>query len=295
MFSLPNLLSLFCQVDDFCQSFEPAQKARQLSTGKPQRSRARSLSTSEVLTIMIAFHQVGFRNFKTFYIGYVCQHLKAEFPGLVSYSRFVEFIPSALVALFAYLRSLFGKCSGVSFIDSTPLAVCDNHRIKQHKVFKGFAKRGKTSMGWFFGFKLHVVVNDRGQLLSFTLTPGNVDDRKPVEKLAQTLRGKLFGDKGYLSKALTQSLRADGVELITKPRKNMKAKALPLLDQLLLRKRAVIESVIDQLKNISQVEHTRHRAATGFLWNVAASLVAYCHQPKKPSLNLNADILALVA
>ena len=148
MFSLPNLLSLFCHVDDFCHYFEPAHKAKQLPADKPQRNRPRSLCSSEILTIMIAFHQSGFRNFKTFYLGYVCSHLQAEFPGLVSYHRFIEFIPSSLVALFAYLHSLFGNCSGISFIDSTPLAVCDNHRIKQHKVFKGLAKRGKTSTGF---------------------------------------------------------------------------------------------------------------------------------------------------
>ena len=288
MLSLPNLLLLFCQVDDFCQQFEATQKVRQIpaDTKKAQRNRARSLSTSETMTILIAFHQSGFRTFKTFYTGYVCQHLKAEFPGLVSYNRFVEFIPAALVPLFAYLRSLFGRCSGISFLDATPLAVCNNHRIRQHKVFAGIAQRGKTSTGWFFGFKLHLVVSDTGNLLNMTLSPGNTDDRKPVPNLLRDLFGKVFADKGYLSRALAALLLTEGVELITKNRKNMKAKGLPLLDSLLLRKRAIIESVIDQLKNISQVEHTRHRAYTGFLWNLAASLIAYCHQPKKPSLNL---------
>ncbi len=302
MFSLPNLLSLFCHVDDFCQPFERAQKARQLRVAKPVRNRARSLCTSEVLTIMIAFHQSGFRNFKTFYMGYICPHLKAEFPGLVSYHRFIEFIPASLVSLFAYLHSLFGTCNGVSFIDSTPLSVCDNHRIKRHKVFKGLAKRGKTSMGWFFGFKLHLVVSvvsDTGELLSFTLTPGNVHGRQPVPALLQNQFGKVFGDIGYISKALTQSLLTHGVELITKLRKNMKPRELPPQGTVLLRKRAVIESVIesviDQLKNISQIEHTRHRASTGLLWNLAASLIAYCHQPKKPSLNLNLDPTVIVA
>lgn len=297
MLSLPNLLWLFCHVDDFCQQFERAQKAWQLpaDTNKQQRNRARSLSNSETMTILIAFHQSGFRNFKTFYTSYVCQHLKAEFPGLVSYNRFVEFMPAALVPLFAYLRSLFGRCSGISFVDATPLAVCDNHRISQHKVFADVAKRGKTSTGWFFGFKLHLVVSDTGELLNMTLSPGNTDDRKPVPNLLHDLFGKVFGDKGYLSQALADLLLADGVELITKNRKNMKPKMLPLLDSLLLRKRAIIESVIDQLKNISQVEHTRHRACTGFLWNLAASLIAYCHQPKKPSLNLKYGPAIVVA
>lgn len=309
MLSLPNLLPLFCHVDDFCQHFEPAHKAKQLPSDKPKRNRARSLSTSEILTILIAFHQSGFRNFKTFYTGYVCQHLKAEFPDLVSYHRFVEFIPASLVALFAYLHSLFGKCSGISFIDSTPLGVCDNHRINQHKTFKGIAKRGKTSTGWFFGFKLHLVVSDTGALLNMTLTPisrrresGNVNDKTPAFSSLCDLFGKVFGDKGYISQPLKETLLDEGVELITKVRKNMKPQTLPFhasvkspLDSLLLRKRAIIESVIDQLKNISQVEHSRHRASTGFLWNVVASLIAYCHQPKKPSLNLNLGPAIVVA
>ena len=157
---------------------------------------------------MIAFHQSGFRNFKTFYVGYVCQHLQAEFPRLVSYNRFIEFSAAALVPLFAYLRSLFGRCSGISFLDSTPLAVCDNHRIGQHKVFADCAKRGKTSTGWFFGFKLHLVVSDTGDLLNRTLSPGNVDDRKPVPNLLQKLFGKVFADKGYISQKLSNLLFA---------------------------------------------------------------------------------------
>ena len=299
MFSLPDLTCLFCHVDDFCQTFEQtferAQKAQQLPDGKPHRNRARSLCTSEIITVLIAFHQSGFRTFKAFYLGYVCQHLRAAFPGLVSYHRFIEFIPAALVALFSYLHSLFGRCSGISFLDSTPLVVCDNHRISQHKVFKNIAQRGKTSTGWFFGFKLHLVVSDTGELLNMTLSPGNVDDRKPTPNLLRDLFGKVFADKGYVSQALADVLAANFVELITKVRKNMTPKPLPPLDKMLLRKRAIIETVIDQLKNISQVEHTRHRAATGFLWNLAAALIAYCHQPKKPSLNLNLGPAIVVA
>jgi hypothetical protein len=226
------------------------------------------------MTILIAFHQSGYRDFKTFYTKYVCGHWRGEFPGLVSYQRFVEFMPSRL-----------GSCSGVSFIDSTALKVCHNARIHQHKVFSGIAKRGKTSTGWFFGFKLHLVVSDTGALLAFTLTPGNTDDRKPVPDLLSPLFGKVFGDKGYISKPLHDLLRGKGVELITKLRKNMTPHPLPEVDKLLLRKRAIIETIIDQLKNISQIEHSRHRAPCGFLWNLAAGLIAYCHQSQKPSLH----------
>lgn len=287
---MSSLLPLFCHVDDFCQQFLPTLQAHTIEPGK--RKRKRSLCQSEIMTILIAFHQSGYRNFKPFYTHQVCRYWQGEFPGLVSYQRFVEFMPSALVALFAYLHCCLGRCNGVSFLDSTALKVCHNARIAQHKVFAGIAKRGKTSTGWFFGFKLHLVVSDTGALLNFTLTPANTDDRKPVPDLLGELFGKVFGDKGYLSKPLYDLLLEKGVELITKVRKNMQPRPLPDADKILLRKRAIIETIIDQLKNISQVEHSRHRAPGGFLWNLAAGLIAYCHQPKKPSLHLR-DTLAL--
>ena len=144
------------------------------------------------------------------------------------------------------------------------------------------AQRGKSSTGWFFGFKLHVVFNDRGQLLNLALTPGNVDDRKPVPALVQELFGKLFADRGYLSKALGKQLRElFDLQLITKLRANMKNQLMPIADKLLLRKRAIIETIIDQLKNISQIEHTRHRSPINFMVNLLGGLIAYCHQPKK--------------
>ena len=284
-----SLLELFCRVDDFCCAFEPAWKQQQLTSGAMQRDRARQLCLSEIMTILIWFHCSGYRNFKTYYREHVLTHWRAEFPGLVSYSRFVEFIPAMLLPLCAYLRTCFGTCTGISFLDSTTLAVCDTHRIHQHHVFADLAQRGKSSTGWFFGFKLHLIFNDRGELLNIALTPGNVDDRKPVVRLVKRLVGKIFADKGYLSQALFQQLwDTFGLQLITKLKSNMKNRLLPLADKLLLRKRAIAESIIDQLKNISQIEHTRHRSVTNFLVNLLCGLIAYCHQPKKPSLHLEA-------
>ena len=142
------------------------------------------------------------------------------------------------------LNACLGTCTGITFIDSTTLAVCKNPRIHCHKTFAGLAQRGKTSTGWFYGFKLHLIVNDRGELLDFVLTPGNVDDRTPVPRLARGLFGKLFGDKGYLSKALRDELwRMFKVQLITGIRANI---MLPLLDKLLLRRRVIVETIVDQ-------------------------------------------------
>ncbi len=290
-----SLLELFCHVDDFCQQFEPHWQHRLLQEGAIKRVKATQLSTSEIMTIIIHFHQAGYRNFKTYYTEYVQVHLRTEFPDLVAYNRFVELMPRVLVPLLVYLTHCQGSGTGIAFVDSTPLAVCHNRRIARHKVFAGLAARGKTSMGWFFGFKLHLVINDRGEILAFRLTPGNVDDRHPVPAMVKRLFGKLFGDRGYLSQTLFKALFEQGLELITSVRKNMKNRLLPLVDKLLLRKRALIETINDQLKNISQVEHTRHRSPVNFLVNVVAGLIAYCHQPKKPSLNLSRQQLQLLA
>jgi len=293
---MESLLELYCDVDDFCQVFLPIWEQHLLSSGQKKRQRARSLTMSETMTILIAFHQSHYRDFKAYYTEQVLKYWQREFPGLVSYNRFVEYIPCVVVPLMVYLRTCcLGQCSGISFIDSTSLDVCLNQRIHSHKVFAGLAARGKTSTGWFFGFKLHLVVNDQGELLQFCITPGNVDDRKVVARLARKLFGKLFGDKGYISGPLADELRQMfNLQLITKVRGNMKNQLMLMSDRLLLRKRAIIETIIDQLKNISQIEHSRHRSVSNFFVNVLSGLIAYCRRPSKPSLGL-AQQLALHA
>ncbi len=284
-----SLLELFCDVDDFCRTFEAWANEQQLPAGK-KRGPKPALTTSEIMTIIIHFHQAGYRDFKSYYQKHVREHLREEFPQLVSYSRFVELIPRVLLALVAYLQSRFGSCTGISFVDSTPIAVCHNRRIRRHKVFKDLAARGMSTMGWFFGFKLHLIVSEQGELLAVHLTPGNVDDRKPLSEMSKELFGKLFGDKGYLSQALFEQLFARGLELITALRKNMKPQLMLLSDRLLLRKRFIIETITDQLKNISQIEHSRHRSFANFAVNLIAGLSAYTHQPKKPSIRLPAEL-----
>jgi hypothetical protein len=286
-----SILDLYCAVDDFWQAFAPHWQQDLLTAGQRRRLRRTALHPSELMTIVIAFHQSHYRTFKAYYTEHVQQHWRSEFPHLVSYARFVALLPTVLVPLTAYLHSQLGSCTGISFVDSTDLTVCHNARIPQHRVFAGRARRGKTSVGWFFGFKLHLVVNDRGELLAFCLTPGNVDDRRPVPKLLRRVRrlfGKLFADRGYISQPLAEQLLVEqGVSLITKLRKNMHNRLLDLSDKLLLRKRAIIETIYDQLKNICQIEHTRHRSPVNFLVNLVAGLIAYCHQPKKPALDLD--------
>jgi hypothetical protein len=181
-----------------------------------------------------------------------------------------------------------GKCTGISFIDSTPLRACHIRREKQNRVFKYLATKGQCSIGWFFGFKLHLIINDKGEILDFMLTQGNVDDREPLKNKSfhKKVFGKHFGDKGYISQTLFEQLFIDGIQIITKIRKNMKNSIMQLKDKIILRKRALIETVNDELKNMCQVEHTRHRGFNNFITNLLSGLIAYSFFPKKPALNI---------
>jgi hypothetical protein len=281
-----TLTTLFVLVDDFCKEFMPEWEKRMLESNIKKRKRIGNLSPSEIMTICIHFHQSHYRTFKHYYNDHVCKHLQHLFPKLVSYERFVTLMKNVLVPLCFFLQSFKGERTGIYFVDSTLLKACHIKREKQHKVFKGLTEKSRSTMGWFFGFKLHLVINDKGEIMAFKLTAGNVDDRKPVPNLVKDLIGKLVGDKGYISQELFDRLYHQGLQLITKIKKNMKNKLMSVADKLLLRKRAIIESVNDQLKNISQIEHTRHRSVWNFAVNILAGLCAYILQPKKPSIRV---------
>jgi hypothetical protein len=280
---LADLVSIFVSFDDFCKPFEKEISDRQIGDKSDS-----ALSISEIGTILIAFHLSDYRHFKHFYLEHVSKYLTNDFPFLVSYNRFVELIPSSLIYLICFLnRHCKGECTGISFIDSTSLKVCHNKRIPSNKVFQGLAARGKTSVDWFFGFKLHLIINDRGEILACQFTPGNVDDRVPVKNMAKQLTGYLFGDKGYIKQELFEELYEQGLKLITKIKKNMKNSLIPMVEKVMLRKRAIIESVNDFLKNICQIEHSRHRSPVNAFVNMISGLIAYSFLPKKPSLNLS--------
>jgi hypothetical protein len=289
-----SLDDLFCDIDDFCRLFLPDWRRQLLTRGERHRFRACRLALSEIMTILVYFHQSQYRNFKAYYLLHLARHHRGEFPHLLSYNRFVALIPTALMPFSVYRQTRTGAQTGIAFIDATSLVVCHNRRIHSHKVFKQIARRGKTSMGWFYGFNLHRVVNDRGEWLAFRITPGNVDDREPVPTLAKGLWGKLCGDRGYIAQKLFETLWEQGLQLITRLRKNMHNKLMPLADKLLLRQRSIIETINDPLKNISQIEHSRHRSVFNYMVNVIAGLVAYTHQPRKPSLDLSQNELKLL-
>jgi Transposase DDE domain len=285
-----KIIEIFVTVDDFCKQFEPEVIKHRLDAGNYKiRNRKAGLADSEIITILIAFHSGHFTNLKHFYLEHICVHYRDCFPGLVSYNRFVELQQRVAVPMMLFLKThCLGQSQGINFIDSTHLKVCHNRRIHNHKVFSSVAERGQCSIGWFYGFKLHLIINDRGEILSFYLTKGNVDDRniKVMTSMTEQIFGKLFGDKGYISKALSDLLWGNGIQMITKPRKNMKEFNISQEDKIMLRKRAIIECVNDELKNICKIQHTRHRAINNFLINLMGALCAYAFFPKKPSLNI---------
>ena len=268
-----KITEIFFHVDEFCVKFNETLKSHQLTKCNDRKYKEREfkMSDSEIITIIVFFHLKSYRNLKHFYLHYVQTHLQSEFPKTVSYTRFVELQSKALLPMVLFLKTCcLGNCTGISFIDSTRLPVCDNRRIHNHKVFDGVAERGKCTMGWFYGFKLHLVVNDKGEILNFVITQGNVDDREPIisNNILKDVFGKLFGDKGYISEQLTNSLFVDGIHLITKIKKNMKNRLMKIEDKILLRKRALIETINDELKNICQIQHTRHRSFANYIANL---------------------------
>ena len=246
------------------------------------------LSQAEVIVIMIMFHSSNHKCLKHFYLNEICLRYRHIFPKTVSYNRFTELEKSVVVQFVIFVKKcLLGKCTGISFVDSTLLRVCRNQRIHMHKVFKGIAQRGKCSLGWFYGLKLHLICNDMGEILSFMIAPGDIDDREPlkVKSFVEFIYGKLGGDKGYIGKDLFCKLFTAGIQLITTLKNKMKGGLRSMYDRILLRKRAIIEIINDELKNIARIEHSRHRSFPNFIVNLIGGIAAYCLFPKKPMIN----------
>jgi hypothetical protein len=239
------ITQIFVEVDDFMKEYEPNMYQSMIGNGSSKINRCR-LSLSEIMSILIYFHISGYRNFKDYYTKYISEYYRDYFPDLVSYNRFVELIPRVLVPLGVYAKSCrMGLKSGISFIDSTLIRVCHNKRIHNHKVFDGLASRGKSSMGWYYGFKLHLIINEFGEIVNFVFSKANVDDRNEniIKTITKNIKGKLVGDKGYISQKISSMLYENGIQLITKIKKNMQNKLMSSLDKTLLKKRGLIERV----------------------------------------------------
>jgi IS5 family transposase len=280
-----DITALYCCLDDFCKVFEDWE-AHRLIPSPTTRQRTGKLSRSEMLFIVVLFHLSPFRHFKAFYLYGVGHQHRACFGDLPHYDRFVSLVPRLFAPLMVLLHSLSGEQTGVYFADSTKLAVCHNRRIHRHRVFDGLAARGKTSMGWFYGLKLHFVINHKGQIVALRITPGNTADSAVLDEMTRHLAGKLYADKGYIGHELFKRLWRRGLHLITSIRRNMRNHLMPLADKLMLRKRFVIETVLDILKCEMGLEHSRHRSVINAMVHVLSCLVAYAFRPGKPSISL---------
>ena len=266
--------ALFCCLDDFAQTYEEWER-HNLIPSERKRRRPGKLSLGESLYIMVLFHLSPFKDFKHFWIYGVEQKYRDCFGDLPSYGRFVSLMPRLMMPLCVLIQCFSGEQTGIYFVDSTKLSVCNNARNNRNKVFKGRAQRGRSTMGWFFGFKLHMVINNKGEVMAIKVTAGNVDDRSPLKAMLNDLQGKVFGDKGYISKPMFQELWQQGVQLITGTRKNMKNYLMPILDKILLRKRFIIETVFDKLKTSMGLEHSRHRSPANAFVHILSCVAAY--------------------
>lgn len=282
---LAPIVEIFCNIDDFCNNYSKKENQKYLpQSHKKSRNRATALTESELITILVLFHLSHYRTFKDFYISCVLEDLSIYFPRAVSYPRFVSLTGRVLETLTAYVLSQAGEQTQLYYVDSTKLVACHNKRISGHQVFKGIAERGYSSVGYFFGFKLHLAINHQGELMSFCLTKGNASDLSVLSKLTKGLTGIMAGDKGYVSKKHEEELQYQGLKLITKLKKNMKKKIKSAFEKFFLAQRNLIETVIEQLKSICHIEHSRHRSPLNFLVNLVGGLAAYSIKPRKPSI-----------
>ncbi len=284
-----KVTEIFCAIDEFCSKMmtglENNLKLGEPKDGKKHRNRKGRMYDSEIMTILVLSHFSGYRTFKDYCLNGVQGRLRHDFPTAVSYNRFVELMPRVFIQMMLFMRlTAFGKCSGITFVDSTMIPVCHNMRRYFNKVSDGLAKDGRGTMGWCHGFKLHLLCNDSGEIINFCLTGANVDDRNPQvwNVLAKELFGKVFADRGYISQPLFDSLFDQGVHLVYGLRANMKNKLMPMWDKIMLRKRCIIETVNDLLKNKAQLGHSRHRSVHNFIMNLWGALTAYCFFDNKP-------------
>lgn len=280
-----KLVEIFILCDDFMHSLE----AHMAKSSLPSRGRSysRKMSDSERMAILIFYHLSGVRCFKWYYQHIIQGHLSDYFPQTWSYSTFVEKMAdlNLYLLILMSLRHRANHPTEANYVDSTRLAVCHNRRIKHHKVFKGLAKRGKTGVGWFFGFKLHLIINQLGQIVFVACTPGNIADNNIdlLKEMAECVNGYVYGDKGYITKIIDE-LREKGFQLFAKVRRNMKKPKLPRHHKENHRKRGLVECVIDFLKNICNVEHSRHRSPANFMTNLLAGICAYDFIDIKPGI-----------
>ncbi len=278
-----DITELYSFIDDFCKIYESHEKQRLLPSLK-QRNRDCKISLAEQMTIMIMYHNSYAKNFKYFYKTCIEYIHKDDFPEALSYQRFVALMPRLFMPLNILIHLLLGEKTGTYFIDATAMKVCHNKRQSSNKVFKGLAKYSKSTMGYFYGFKLHLIINERGEFIALKVTKGNVDDRAPVAELTKDLTGNMYADKGYIKQNLFTELYERGLKMVHGVKKNMANKLMNLKEKLMLRKRNLIETIFGYLKNTLNIEHTRHRSPVNAFVNILSALVTYSLKKNKPSI-----------
>lgn len=277
-----DITALFFCLDEFCKTYEDWEKHRLIETGR-KRYRPCQMQLSELLTLIVLFHLSPCKNFKYFYLFHIRALHRQDFPALLSYNRFIQLIPRLFVPLSILLHSVLGEKTGIYIADATSLPVCHNKRINRHRVFKAMANRGKTTMGWFYGLKLHLVINHQGSVMALKVTSGNGDERTVLDDMTRHLKGTMLADKGFISQDLFQKLYQRGLKLITGIRRNMENYLMPMIEKILLRKRFIIETVFDILKIHMNLSHTRHRSPVNACVNILACLTAYQWRRNKPA------------
>lgn len=282
-----KLIEIFYDCDEFCKKFN-CEFNKLLLTSKSIKSVNKpSLCESEIMAILIFYQLSGMKCFQYYYEDIILKRLKEYFPKAVSYNRFIELIPRIFIHIMMFINSnRIGKQTGIYYVDSKKLPVCHNLRIHSHKVFKGIAQRGKTSTGWFYGLKLFLVINQNGQIIKFLFTPANIADNNEniLCKLFDKLKGKAFGDRGFITKQAFEKLYNQGLKLVTGIRRNMKNKLMEIQEKFFLAKRGIIECVYDLLMTICDIDHTRHRSPVNAFVHMMGGLAAYTYYDKLPSI-----------
>jgi len=277
-----KLTEIFVETDDFLLELQQLIDQHGLAASR-WHSR---LSRSEVMTILVAYHLSGRKCFKYFYCHDILERYLNWFPDAPNYHRFVALIPHVVIELYLLLKFRCQPALPENYIDSKPMKVCHIKREGQHKVLSDWARKGKGSLGWFYGFKLHAVIRSDAQLSNFMLTPGNVADNNHdvLLCLLKEVQGKVYGDKGYLSK-LKAELLEKGVDLVAKLRNNGKKDTVVIAkDAYYLRHRGLVETVFGQWVGLIDLEHTRHRSPVNFLCNTFSALLAYTFLDNYPCI-----------
>ncbi len=232
-------------------------------------------------------HHPGYKNFQYYFQRLVEPGMKTYFPRLISYQRFIHLIPRQIPLLHVVSKCLclFNKRTGCYFADSKKLPVSYNRRIHSHRVFANIARRGISSNGWYYGLKLHLVINEMEQVMTYLITPASVSDNNEtvLRRLLKGLRGKCYEDKGYLSKLFAEFYE-QGLHLVTKIRKNMTNILMDLKDKVRLKKRGLNKSVNDIFMSVLDIDHSRHRSPANALVHTMAGLLAYHFYDGKPSV-----------